>query len=156
MRAYPVTLSGEERLRVEMIVQFHQPRRDPLHPDPPREERMGVFIPTTALSIDLDGRWAVLITAERPEVSWGEEGAKAPAAGGEEDKGGEARAPAKDGAEGDQKAKGDAAKGAAEREAPAPPPMGPEGPRVRTAGEEALISPEGETRFVLILVPRMK
>ncbi len=150
MRAYPVVLGDEqrERLRVELVVQFHQPRRDPLRPDPPREERMGVFIPTTGLSLDLDGRWAVVITAERPEVVW---------SGGA---GSEAATPPQStepGAPGNPQPEAPA--GAETTAAPpggTPPALGPEGPRVRTVGEEALLSPEGSTRLVIILVPRLE
>lgn len=147
LRAYPVTLAedADERLRLEMMVQFHQPRRDPISPDPSREERMGVYIPTSAFSIDLDGGWAVVVTAENPDVSW--RGDPPPA-------GPPPPAPSGDGAA--EEGARDTAATAAAGTPPAGAAMGPQGPRVRTSGEEALISPEGDTRFVLIFVPRVK
>lgn len=133
-----------------MVVQFHQPRRDPLSPDPVREERMGVYVPTSALRLDLDGQWAVLITADAP----GDIAAGSPA-----DK------PARD------EAGADAPEAEPRSESPKPAgqtstsltpvgsqpqPAGPASPRIRTAGEEALVSLDGDTRFVLIFVPHVK
>lgn len=160
MRAYPVLLGEEqhERLRVELVVQFHQPRRDPLRPDPPREERMGVFVPTTGLSIDLDGRWAVVITAERPEAHWKAAPLEADGAEAKTPEGARTRNPAATRAPERAAPPGKDAAPAPEAGAAqppeAPPPLGPEGPRVRSVGEETLISPEGDTRLVIILVPR--
>lgn len=162
MRAYPVLLGAEqrERLRVELIVQFHQPRRDPLRPDPPREERMGVFVPTTGLSIDLDGRWAIVITAERPEAHWKAAPPGAEAAETKPTRGARTRNAETTRAPGPESPPGEAAAPAPEVGAAqppeAPPALGPEGPRVRSVGEETLISAEGDTRLVIILVPRME
>lgn len=162
MRAYPVLLGEEqrERLRVELIVQFHQPRRDPLRPDPPREERMGVFVPTTGLSIDLDGRWAVVITAERPESQWRAAPTEAEAPETKPTRGARTRNAETTRAPRPESPPGEAATPAPEAGAAqppdAPPALGPEGPRVRSVGEETLISPEGGTRLVIILVPRME
>lgn len=150
MRDYPLIDSKAPMLRLEAVVQFHQPRRDPLSPDPVREARMGVYVPTSALRVDLDGKWAVLVTAIAPVgVAAGPPSTK-PAES-------EAEAPP---AEAEPEAEQD--KPAGEQGAglvpvgAQPQPAGPASPRIRTAGEEALVSPDGDTRFVLIFVPHVK
>lgn len=147
LRSYPVSLAedADPLLRLEIILQFHQPRRDLISPDPSREERMGTFIPASAFSIDLDGRWAVVVTAENPDVAWGGDAPSAPAP---------ERSPTGGAVEVEGAARDQSSPAAGQP--PAAPAMGPQGPRVRTSGEEALISPEGDTRFVLIFVPRVR
>lgn len=156
LRAYPLLGYAPPVLRLELMVQFHQPRRDPLAPDPVREERMGVYVPSSALAIDLDGKWAVVVTAEDPSVTWGAAGVEtpAPAEGAGAGKSGEAGG-------GGESSVADGAKPGEARPAPPQdrvegPGQGSGSPRIRTTGEEALISEDGATRFVLIFVPRLK
>lgn len=151
LRAYPLLGAASPVLRTQLIVQFHQPKRDPFAPDAAKEERMGVYVPTSALSMDLDGTWAVLVTAEDPGKTWGES-APEPA---KDDKAEEAKTQTETDAAGAQAGAGDAKKDAGAAP-PGGPGQGPESPRIRTSGEEALISPDGNTRFVLIFLPRVK
>ncbi len=155
MRDYPLLGTPEPVLRLELMVQFHQPRRDPFAPDASKEERMGMYIPASALSMDLDGQWAVVVTAADPLAKWGDE----PPA---QEK--PAEAPTPDAGGGNAKAQVTAPPVDGEAvEVIDPPPTqkqapahGPESPRILTTGEETLFSPDGETRFVLIFVPRVK
>jgi len=155
MRDYPLIGVPTPVLRLELVVQFHQPRRDPFAPDAAKEERMGMYIPTSALSMDLDGNWAVVVTAADPAANWDDQ---PPAQANATD------APAQDAGGGDTNAHETprtAGGDAGEANDPPPPqrqapPQGPESPRILTTGEETLLSPDGETRLVLIFVPRLK
>ncbi len=149
MRDYPLIDSLAPMLRLETVVQFHQPRRDPLAPDPVREARMGVYVPTSALRMDLDGEWAVLVTAIAPAGV-----AAAPSADKPADEK-EVAPPQLEPEAEPGKPAGEPGAGLAPVGAQ-PQPAGPASPRIRTAGEEALVSPDGDTRFVLIFVPHVK
>jgi hypothetical protein len=123
-------------VRIEVICQLHRPRRDLLRPDPEAENLMGEMIPTTAFAADLDGRYAVVVTAERPDEEW-------TIAVDEEHADDESEASR----QGDPPPDSD------------PPDLsddsqeGPTGPTIRTVGEELLLCREGLRRMVIIFVP---
>lgn len=159
MRDYPLLGTPEPVLRLELLVQFHQPKRDPFAPDAAKEERMGMYIPTSALSMDLDGKWAVVVTAADPAAKWGDQPPpeEKPTAAPQQDAGdGETKT---DGTKTDETKTPAGGDGGDAKSAPPVAPgqaLGPASPRILTTGEETLFSPDGETRFVLIFVPRLK
>lgn len=170
MRDYPLLGTREPVLRLELLVQFHQPKRDPFAPDAAKEERMGMYIPTSALSMDLDGQWAVVVTAADPQTNWSKEEPAAdesskgtPGEKAETENNLDGKPPADANAAHASTDNADAKSSAGQTghagKATSPPvfeTQGPESPRIRTTGEETLIRPDGDTRLVLIFVPRLK
>jgi hypothetical protein len=159
MRAYPSRLSDSDApIRLETTIQFYQPTEDPFRLSQRRASQEGPMVPTSSLQIDLDGTYAVFLTAEDPLLEW------KPLTPKEES---EARPPEETQEETDPEPPvidgtgtpigGEKADANKDKPAPGPPGsnMGPHGPEVRTVGEETLVSADGMTRAVLVFVPRL-
>lgn len=149
MRSFEMRMHDPDSpLRVETVLQFYQPVVDSLSVQRPSESRQGVLVNRSSLRLDLDGEYAVILTAEKVDRDWtaqviGESNSietddSAPPDESESDLPEDESSPDDTGPE---------RLGGRE--------IGPDGPVVRTAGEEALISVDGQSRMVLIIVPRV-